>query len=174
MDNSKIVQALGAAEYHWHFTQGNEAIDNGLLVPGLASILNGIEASIRCTINQLNGNDITQLKDLGPVLSNGLLLKAHNFALPINQLSFPEEKDFGDKLNNKKTPVELVRVRNNICHGNIIEYVQEHAGAKIFIPEYLSNVSDIVQNIAFNWAIELGKFKDKHLLTNHSNGTAKK
>lgn len=94
MDQSEIIPNLGAAEFHWHFVQGISALDRELYIPGIASLLNGVEASIRVTVNQLKGKNILELENLGPVLRNPLLCHAGKLGLPVEILAFPHERDF--------------------------------------------------------------------------------
>ncbi|MGE8560538.1 MAG: hypothetical protein ACN6NJ_06285 [Acinetobacter sp.] len=74
---------------------------------------------------------ITQL-DASKLLSNRLLKVAYEKNLPIETLAFPNEDDFLAKLFEndrlKKVNVEIVRTRHNLCHGNILEFVNTNLG----------------------------------------------
>ncbi|MFG0290645.1 MAG: hypothetical protein ACF8CQ_20895 [Rhodopirellula sp. JB044] len=160
-----FVRRLHAAEFHWFFVQGVSAINNGLIVPGASSILNGIEASLRFTIAQLENTDQSEAPSPYKVLSNNLLLAASDLGMPVQDLAFPSETDFKVKLASKKpnrVDVEIVRQRNNICHGNVFEYFNRDLGPDnlLFTPECLSDFADQLIVVANRWSDSLGRFRD--------------
>lgn len=57
-----VEQGLGA-EVHWFFTQAVQALKNELYLPACTSFFNGIEASLRVTMSQIENP--TQVKELG-------------------------------------------------------------------------------------------------------------
>lgn len=158
-------ESLCAAEFHWFFVQGLDAIENGFFVPGVSSLLNGIEASLRVTIAQVT-SEAKAIEELSPykVLSNNLIQSAGQLGMPITALSFPGEDDFHDKLASEKPnriDVELVRHRNNICHGNIFDFIDRELGPEnsIFTPESLKPLAFTLLGVSEGWARELGIYR---------------
>jgi hypothetical protein len=161
---NRFVESLCAAEFHWFFVQGLDAIQHGLYVPGVSSLLNGIEASLRVTIAQVTS--IREIEELSPyrVLSNNLIRNAQDVGMPIEALAFPHEADFLSKLASEKPnriDVELVKQRNNICHGNIFEFINRDLGPEnsFFTPECLHPLARTLLDVSHNWADELGKYR---------------
>lgn len=166
-----FFESLSAAEFHWHFVQGLTALRTELYLPGASALLNGIEASLRVTMHQLTSDPIG-----GPepspyrVLSNVLLASAGEGGLPVGALAFPGEDDFAEKLASPKKDrrdVEVVRLRNNICHGNIFEFITPKSGEvdAYFTPDALRGVSAVLLGVSFEWAKALGDFRrEKGLL----------
>lgn len=160
-----FFERLSAAEFHWFFVQGVDALMNGLYVPAVSSLLNGIEASLRVTIDQVN-NPGNELIDLSPykVLSNNLIKNARDIGMPTDFLAFPDEKNFNLKLESQKpnrVDVELVKQRNNVCHGNILEFINRDLGREnsFFTPVSLRQLSFQLLDISGNWAEHLGKYR---------------
>lgn len=166
-DSFGFAPRLRASEFHWFFIQGVRAIQHGYFIPGTSSLLNGIEASLRFTLAQIaNGSEYAELSEY-KVLSNKLINEALQHGLPVESLAFPNESNFLGKLASKKPNrinVEIVRQRNNICHGNILEYVNEDLGAgnSFFTPECLCELSDILIQISDSWAEGLGQFRRQY------------
>jgi hypothetical protein len=84
--------------------------------------------------------------------------------MPIESLAFSGEADFLSKLASEKpnrVDVEIVRQRNNICHGNIFEYINRDLGPEnsFFTPECLRPLASALLNISYRWADELGKYR---------------
>lgn len=162
-----FFEALCAAEFHWFFVQGVDAVLKGYYVPGVSSLLNGVEASLRVTIAQVsNGRYDEPLDELSPyrVLSNNLIVSALNFGVPVEALAFPGEVDFFEKLKTakpKRVDVEIVRQRNNICHGNILEFVNRELGKEcsFFTPECLRPLAFSLLEVCHRWAGELGGYR---------------
>lgn len=159
-------QELGA-EVHWFFSQGIDALKHGLVIPACTSFIIGIEASLRVTLSQIENS--TRVKELDPakLLSNRLIKSAKEKGLPVEQLAFPGEDDFEEKLNSKKpniTNVEIVRVRHNLCHGNILEYINTELGEgnAFFTPECCKILSAKLYFTSRNWAKSLGEFRRAH------------
>ena len=170
-ERNYFFEWLCAAEFHWFFVQGLDAIRNEFIIPGVSSLLNGIEASLRVTIEHIQSQEIAP-PEPSPyrVLSNNLIIKAEEMGMPIELLSFPEEDDFREKLESTKPnriDVEVVRLRNNICHGNISSFINTELGPEnsFFTPLSLAHTSDQLLKVSFKWAKGLGKFRrDKGLL----------
>jgi hypothetical protein len=79
-------------------------------------------------------------------------------------LAFPNETNFNEKLNTRKPnriDVEIVRQRNNICHGNIFEFVNRDLGLEnsFFTPVSLRKLAFELLDISGNWAEKLGDFR---------------
>ncbi len=157
--------SLCAAEFHWFFVQGLDAIEHGFYVPGISSLLNGVEASLRVTIAQITPG-AAPLEELSPyrVLSNNLIVNARDLGLPVDTLAFPGEDDFQSKLLSEKpnrVDVEIVRQRNNICHGNIFEFINRELGPEnsFFTPECMKPLALTLIDITQKWAGELGVYR---------------
>src|SRR5258707_1225114 len=125
-EKARFVDRLCGAAIHWFFVQGLQAIRSNLYVPGVCSLLNGIEASLRVTIAQVaTGSGIEELSPYR-VLSNTLIKNGQELGMPVETLAFPGEMDFLAKLATEKpnrVDVEVVRQRNNLCHSNVFEYI---------------------------------------------------
>jgi len=95
MKRNYFIERLRAPEVHWFFYQGLEAIQHGFFFPGVSSLLNGIEASLRVTIAQVNKNEayVTELSRY-KVLSNNLIKNGLDLGMPVDKLAFPGETDF--------------------------------------------------------------------------------
>lgn len=150
--------SLGSETY-WLFKQAFEALRQQLYLPACTTFITGIEASIRNTLAQLQNPVRVETVDDIAVLSNGLLRRARDCGLPIEKLAFPEERDFEAKVLTR-THVELVRVRHNLCHGNILEYIQETDDIHpFFTPECCAELAETLHTIARNWVTSLGVFR---------------
>ncbi|ENF4444616.1 hypothetical protein ABRH25_000861 [Salmonella enterica subsp. enterica] len=156
-------QGLGA-EIHWFFVQGAEAIRADLYLPACTSLINGVELSIRLIMAQMENS--SRVRELNPkeILSNKLLANAHKKGLPVNFLAFPGEDNFIEKITStaKHTPyAEIVRIRHNICHGNILEYVNTELGEShaFFTPECCRSLSITLLNLSKGWTTKLGEFR---------------
>lgn len=149
------VRCLKAAEFHWFFVQGEDAIAANYFVPGVMSLLGGIEASLRRTIHKLDKKSWNDA--MGATLSNSLLMQCKARGLPIDCLAFPGEVDFATKIKARSPHVEVVRVRHNLAHGNISDYVKATLGA--FTPECLRDLAATITGVSQTWAKELGAFR---------------
>ncbi|AXP79707.1 hypothetical protein CJ739_610 [Mariniflexile rhizosphaerae] len=166
-----FFERLSAAEFHWFFVQGVDCMFNEFYVPAVSSFLNGIEASLRITIAQIQNseNDFVELTPY-KVLSNNLIMDARNLGLPIEALAFPNETDFIEKLESVKPNikmVEIVRHRNNICHGNILEFINTELGKgnSFFTPVSLRILCFELLSISGKWAEQLGEFRRKNKIS---------
>ena len=152
------------AEVHWLFTQALSALDSELYLPACTSFINGVEASLRVTMSQIQKPGIVTELDNIPTLSNSLLLAAQNNGLPIEALAFPKENLFLANLNSKKpnkTNVEIVRIRHNLCHGNFLEYTNTELGEGnyFFTPECCRPLAHQLHDLCCEWTVQLGKFR---------------
>lgn len=162
-----FFESLCAAEQHWFFVQGHDAYVHELYLPALSSLLNGIEASLRVTLHLLNKNAEQQdIRDLSPyrVLSNKLILQAQEAGMPVRYLAFNNEDNFLANLTSEKpnkVDVGIVRLRNNICHGNVMDFVNVDLGPdnSYFSPELLKTVTEQVLAISADWCEALSQFR---------------
>jgi hypothetical protein len=168
-----FFERLSAAEFHWFFVQGVDCMFNEFYVPAVSSLLNGIEASMRITISQIQ-NPQNEFVELTPyhVLSNKLISSAKDLGMSVEALAFPNENDFLEKLQTSKTnliPVEVVRYRNNICHGNILEFVNTDLGREnsFFTPVSLRVLCFELLNICGLWAEKLGEFRKANKISHY-------
>ena len=161
-----FFESLCAAEQHWFFIQGHDAYVNELYVPALSSLLNGIEATLRVTLHLLHKEPSDDIRDISPyrVLSNTLINQVKDAGLPVQYLAFNDETDFLDRLSSVKpnrADVRIVQLRNNICHGNVMEFVNVELGPEnaFFTPECLRPVTEQVLAISADWCEMLGRFR---------------
>ncbi|MBD8483478.1 hypothetical protein [Pseudomonas coleopterorum] len=154
-----LTHSLGA-ENHWLFAQAYEAMTQGLYLPACTGFITGIEASIRNTMAQIKKPNRVEHVDDVSTLSNGLLRAARAQGLPVDCLIFPGEEHFEANLQTK-THVEIVRIRHNLCHGNILEYVNTELGEgnAFFTPECCRDLAHMLYAISRNWAAGLGQFR---------------
>lgn len=154
-----LTHSLGA-ENHWLFAQAYEAMTQGLYLPACTGFITGIEASIRNTMAQIKKPNRVENVDDVSTLSNGLLRVARAQGLPVECLIFPGEEHFEANLQTK-THVEIVRIRHNLCHGNILEYVNTELGEgnAFFTPECCRDLAHMLYAISRNWAADLGRFR---------------
>ncbi|CAM3848241.1 hypothetical protein [Rheinheimera salexigens] len=160
-----LQQGLGA-EVHWFFSQGFDALTSGLFLPACASFIIGIEASLRVTMHQINIPARVEELDPAKTLSNRLINKAQENGLPVKLLAFPKEHDFDEKLASIKPNqknIEIVRIRHNLCHGNILEYINTELGEDnvFFTPDCCRGLAICLYFISKNWAKGLGEFRAK-------------
>lgn len=152
------------AEVHWFFAQGLSAHKAKLYLPACSSFIIGIEASLRITQAQIESAQVVNELDPVKTLSNRLLNDASANGLPVNLLAFPNEDDFDEKLQSRRPNilnVEIVRVRHNLCHGNILEHRNENLGVDniFFTPECVRELSSSLYEISKRWAQGLGEFR---------------
>lgn len=157
----------------WFFKQATEALHHELWIPACTSFLNGIETSLMVTLKSLmlkpTVNDqhaAPELVDLEgiSVMSNSLLRKAKQEGVPVELLSFPAEQDMLVKVAAGRTPeAEIVRLRNNLCHGNILEFIMSvdigtSGPIRIFTPECCRELAHELSSISRNWVVGLHKY----------------
>ena len=159
-----FVTLLSAAEMHWHFYQGVQAAQTGLYIPAVSSLLNGIEATLRVTLSQQkNGPGLIEPSPY-KCLSNNLLLDARAIGMQVELLAFPNELDFEAKLISQKPArkmVEIVRVRNNLCHGNVFEFINTDLGEgnAFFTPECLEPLCVALIDLSYRWCDSVSEFR---------------
>ncbi|MCZ8088704.1 MAG: hypothetical protein O9247_01220 [Rhodobacteraceae bacterium] len=158
-----FVRVLAPSHFHWHFHQAYKALQSNLFLPGVSGLLNGIEASIRTLICEVEGRPLDG--DLGKVMSNRLLSEASGKGLDVSLLAFPNEHDFAEKLpsNQRQDAVRIVQERNDICHGNFRRYVRSDAEfGEFFTPECVAPLAAQLLDISFVWALELARFRQTY------------
>ncbi|RDB44730.1 hypothetical protein DU490_00080 [Halomonas sp. DQ26W] len=154
-----FIEKLGAAELHWFFVQAEQALNAELYIPACVSFINGIEASLRVTNHQLASKAVDD--ELGPTLSNSLLWQSRERGIPIAELAFPSEADFDAKIEKRQPYAEVVRIRHNLAHGNVMDYINQEYG--VFTPECLRDLGAQLLKITNVWAESLGKFRADNL-----------
>jgi hypothetical protein len=159
-----FLENLRGAEFHWFFVQAVNALEHDLYVPAVSSLFNGVEATLRVTLQQIADPHFMQAPSSYQVLSNRLILDAHAHGMPVENLAFPGENNFFEKLRSEKparVDVEIVRLRNDICHGNVFEFINRELdeGNHLFTPECLRDLAATLMEISKQWALELGKFR---------------
>ena len=180
LDEAKIEQerrtffavALMNPAFHLFFTQGQQALEAELYIPGVSSILNGFEASLRVTMAQLDpgyagklrlspSDDVLSKKRMS-VLSNKLLSQAHDVGLPVERLSLRIDKNFLDQIKTRNH-VGIVQLRHNVCHGNILDFIQkmEFEQIEILTPECLRSTAAELLGVAYRWAFDLAQFRER-------------
>ena len=159
-----FLENLRGAEFHWFFVQAVHALHYDLYIPAISSLFNGIEATLRVTLCQIANPHDQQPPSPYRVLSNRLILDAHAHGMPVEKLAFMDESDFFEKLRSAKpsrTDVEIVRLRNNICHGDVFEFINQDLGEgnHFFTPECLRDLAGSLLGVSRQWALALGKFR---------------
>jgi hypothetical protein len=165
-----FVGSLMDPAFHWYFVQGQDALLSGLILPGISSLLNGIEGSIRVTVAELaEGYQGNLVLENHVLLSNRLLRKARDLGLPVHLLAFPGEDDFAQVLETR-THVKLVQLRHDINHGNLLPFIREVAESRILTPECLVAEAAFLLGISYEWAAALAKFRGEHGIRPSSQG----
>lgn len=118
--------------------------------------------------SQEHPQEPTQLVDLSDMatLSNSLLRRAHQAGMPVTLLAFPDEQDLLAKIADSapKLPyAEIVRVRHNLCHGNILEHiitVSDGMGepVRLFTPECMRDLAQMLSAISKQWVAGLHQY----------------
>ncbi len=166
------------AAIDWFFDQATRAIHGELWLAACTTFLNGIETSLRVTMklraSQAYPQTPTPLVDLSDMatLSNALLRRAHQAVMPVTLLAFPDESDLLAKIEDgaPKLPyAEIVRVRHNLCHGNILEHiitVSDDLGepVRLFTPECMRVLAETMSAISKQWVAGLHQYwRDNNL-----------
>jgi hypothetical protein len=160
LDQTFFARALAPSPFHWHFQQASDALAVGLFLPGMSGLLNGIEASLRTVCCRVKGHSLAG--NLGRVMSNPLLKEAREVGLKIENLAFSGEVGFLEQINRPKEPVRLVKLRNDICHGNFQAYVRNLPEfGEFFTPECLGPVSAELLDVSYQWAVEVSRFMEE-------------
>lgn len=158
-----MMVKLSAAEFHWHFTQGFQALDKELYIPGAVCLLSGIEASIRVTMHQIEQPGLPNPEDLGSTFSNSLLQQAYGVGMEIEALQFPGETDFEEKVQTRSNHVKIVQLRHSLAHGNVLGYV--NCDLDLFTPECLRDDCSSLKAIAKVWIDEIATYRSSIITT---------
>ena len=112
-------------------------------------------------MRQLAGQKLMDDAELGATLSNSLLRAALDAGLPVETLAFPGEADFSSRIRSKQPYAEIVRVRHNLCHGNVLEWVNTSLGKDyaMFTPECLRPLTETLLKRSVEWTAALGSFR---------------
>jgi hypothetical protein len=90
------------------------------------------------------------------------LIKALSVEIPVESLAFPEESDFLEKLKKSKKEkqnVDIVRLRHDLCHGNITDYIRHDPSVgSFFVPDLLRELAGTVRVISLEWCRQLKDF----------------
>ncbi|MFT5716342.1 MAG: hypothetical protein ACI9T7_000517 [Oleiphilaceae bacterium] len=159
-----FVQHNLGAEVHWFFHQALAALKAELYLPACASFLIGIEASLRITQAQIDDPAVVEELDPMKTLSNRLIKAARDNGLPVHLLAFPDEHDFDEKLATTRRNlrnIEIVRVRHDLCHGNILEHRNPDLGDDLtfFTPECVRDLAEELYTVSKVWVVALGEFR---------------
>lgn len=110
-----------------------------------------------------NNNDWALEPSPYRVLSNILINKAAAIGLPVGNLRFDGEDDFEDALRSEKPnriDVQIVKLRNNVCHGNLWQFFEDVPDAGIiFVPEMMAETAEQLLQISERWSQSLREFR---------------
>lgn len=76
----------------------------------------------------------------------------------------PGEHNFLEKLESKRpnqVNAEVVRIRHNLCHGNILEYVNTELGEDntFFTPECCRELAYLLHEVSKEWEKQRGELR---------------
>lgn len=143
------------------FDDGFNSLANNTHLAACLCFITGIEMTLRLPLLFQNGLDIRdayQTKQV-PLLSHDLLRRAKRADLPVEMLAYPDETDtdFLSKIESDRVEdrLRIVRLRNNICHGNLNIFVKDKAGdpaIKIVENEDIKQEAIYLNEIVMRWA----------------------
>lgn len=162
------------AAIDWFFEQATRATHGELWLAACTTFLNGIETSLRVTLKLKESQAYSQPQPSAPLvdlsdmatLSNALMRRAHIAGMPVTLLAFPDEQDLLTKIAEgapKMPYAEIVRVRHNLCHGNILEYIITvnegmEEPARIVTPESLRDLASTLSTMSKHWVAGLHRY----------------
>ncbi|MFK1489869.1 hypothetical protein ACIWPR_10765 [Acinetobacter baumannii] len=155
---NEFIQKNSGAEFHWYFIEGLEAYINGLFLPALLSLICGIESSLRSTLHLMSDGEEDRLY-VNKIMNKEMIIDAKNKGLPISALAFSNEQDFHKKITNDEK-INLIKLRNDLMHGNIREFTEYFEEQRIFYPEHLIDSLVEIILISKKWIKELSEFKN--------------
>ena len=126
-----------------------------------------IEMSLRLPLLHAKGFDIRKAWDPAgtgvPLLSNDLLIKASDIGLPIKFLRYgrdPEESIFLTNLHSEQhgKRANIVRLRNNICHGNLSIFVEEKDGIALVRNSEIEKEAKELEAVVTGWSKGFGEW----------------
>lgn len=153
----EFEENYNGAEFHWHFEQGLNAYLNELYLPALLSLICGIEASLRSTLHLIS-NSVEDRLYIPENMNKQMIINAQQKGLPISALAFRNEDDFHEKLNNN-LKLNLLKLRNDLMHGNIGEFTESVNEDRIFYPIHLLGPLIEVILMSKRWLKDLNEFK---------------
>ncbi|MFV5630755.1 hypothetical protein [Acinetobacter oleivorans] len=154
---NEFIPENSGAEFHWYFIQGIDAYINGHFLPALLSLICGIESSLRSTLHLMSNSEVDRLY-VKKIMNIELIIDAKNKGLPISALAFSNEHDFDEKITNEEK-INLIKLRNDLMHGNIREFTEYFEDQRIFYPEHLLDPLVEIILISKKWIKELSEFK---------------
>jgi hypothetical protein len=149
------------------FTDGYACVAHGQNLAACLSFITGIEMSLRLPLLHAKGFDIRRAWDTTgtgvPLLSNDLLVKAGEIGLPIRLLRYgrdPKESIFLSNLLCEKheNRANIVRLRNNICHGNLNIFVEEKDGIAMVHNSEIEKEAKELEAVVAAWTEGFGKW----------------
>lgn len=171
----KILCELMAAEIAFPFMEGLRAYESELYYSSALCFLTGIENSIRITLEQLEKPKMVDELS-SKTLSNSLLKTAIDKGLPVELLKMPGEVWTKNKLdcNKRWCYVEIVKIRNNLCHGNNILFQQslpweegeeglQLEGVRILTSECFKEISYALYELVKSYLPALRRFRQEKL-----------
>lgn len=141
------------------FDDGFTSFENGTYLAACLCFITGVEMTLRLPFLFENGLDISHAykSNQVPLLNHGLLRRAKAAGMPVEMLAYPDETNFLSKIGSQKVEdrVRIVRLRNNICHGNLDIFVKGKAGnpdVKIVDNEDIKQEAIHMDRIVLLWA----------------------
>ncbi|MEX0573146.1 hypothetical protein ABYH20_018155, partial [Acinetobacter baumannii] len=123
----------------------------------LLSLICGIEASLRSTLHLISDSPEDRLY-VAENMNKQMIIKAKQKGLPISVLAFSDEHDFHEKITNGEK-INLIKLRNDLMHGNIREFTEYFEDQRIFYPEHLLDPLVEIILISKKWIKELSEFR---------------
>ncbi|EXS35238.1 hypothetical protein [Acinetobacter sp. 826659] len=155
----EFEENYNGAEFHWYFLEGLNAFFNEHYLPALLSLICGIEASLRSTLHLISNSEVDRLY-IPENMNKQMIITAKQKGLPISALAFRDEYDFHEKLSNNDK-LNLLKLRNDLMHGNISEFTKSVNDERIFYPIHLLNSLIEIILISKKWLKDLNEFKSK-------------
>jgi len=161
---------------HWHirygeiepfFRDGYACVTHGQYLAASLCFITGIEMSLRLPLLhnlKLDIRDAWKSKEIGvPLLSNKLLREAKAIGLPVEVLRFdhdPEDSEFLLKLqsDDRLKQAHIVRLRNNICHGNLNIFTKEEDGEGKIYRSDIEKEAKQLEKVAITWGEGYGRW----------------
>jgi len=113
---------------------------------------------------KLDIRDAWKSKEIGvPLLSNKLLREAKAIGLPVEVLRFDRDPEALKFLLNLQSDdhvkqAHIVRLRNNICHGNLNIFAKEEGGEGRIYRSDIEKEAKELEEVAITWAKGYGRW----------------
>lgn len=153
------------------FWDGDACMANGNFLAACLCFVTGIEMSLRLPLLFEGGfgleDGYKKVEQTNvPLLSNDLLLRAQKLGLPVELLRFSHEKDESSfltklKSNSPTDKARIIRLRDNICHGNLNLFVQERGGSRGVAGADIETEALELKVVAHNWSKGYGQWHDQ-------------